>query len=79
MEEKDANIELIKITLDKIRPFINRDGGDVEFIRFEDGIVYVKMIGACEGCSLIDSTLSEGIKIILMEEVPGVIDVRLAE
>lgn len=79
MEEKDANIELIKITLDKIRPFINRDGGDVEFVRFEDGIVYVKMIGACEGCSLIDSTLSEGIKIILMEEVPGVIDVRLAE
>ena len=79
MEEKDANIELIKITLDKIRPFINRDGGDVDFVRFEDGIVYVKMIGACEGCSLIDSTLSEGIKIILMEEVPGVIDVRLAE
>ncbi len=79
MEEKDANIELIKITLDKIRPFINRDGGDVEFVRFEDGIVYVKMIGACEGCALIDSTLSEGIKIILMEEVPGVIDVRLAE
>ena len=66
MEEKDANIELIKITLDKIRPFINRDGGDVEFIRFEDGVVYVKMIGACEGCALIDSTLSEGIKIILM-------------
>lgn len=79
MEEKDANIELIKITLDKIRPFINRDGGDVEFVRFEDGIVYVKMIGACEGCALLDSTLSDGIKIILMEEVPGVIDVRLAE
>ena len=79
MEEKDANIELIKTTLDKIRPFINRDGGDVEFVRFEDGIVYVKMIGACEGCALLDSTLSDGIKIILMEEVPGVIDVRLAE
>ena len=79
MEEKDANIELIKLTLDKIRPFINRDGGDVEFVRFEDGIVYVKMIGACEGCALLDSTLSDGIKIILMEEVPGVIDVRLAE
>ena len=79
MEEKDANIELIKITLDKVRPFINRDGGDVEFVDFKDGIVYVKMLGACEGCSLIDSTLSEGIKIILMEEVPGIIDVRLAQ
>lgn len=79
MEEKDANIELIKITLDKVRPFINRDGGDVEFVDFKDGIVYVKMLGACEGCSLIDSTISEGIKIILMEEVPGIIDVRLAQ
>lgn len=69
--------QIIK-TLDKIRPFINRDGGDVEFVSFKDGIVYVKMHGACEGCALIDSTLSDGIGIILMEEVPGVIDVRVA-
>lgn len=67
----------IKMTLDKIRPFINRDGGDVEFDSFEDGIVYVKMKGACEGCSLIYSTLYDGIGIILKEEVPGVIDVKL--
>ena len=77
MEEKDSVINLIKVTLDKVRPFINRDGGDVEFVDFVDGIVYVKMLGACDGCALIDSTLGEGIKIILMEEVPGVIDVRL--
>lgn len=70
--------EQIKYTLDKIRPFIQRDGGDVEFHSFEDGIVYVIMKGACEGCMMVDETLGSGIKIILQEEVPGVIDVRLA-
>lgn len=78
MDEKTSQIELIKETLDKIRPFIQRDGGDVKFVDFKDGIVYVSMLGACEGCSLIDSTLSEGIEIILMEEVPGVLGVKLA-
>ncbi len=67
--------EQIEMTLDKIRPFIQRDGGDVIFDSFENGIVYVQMIGACEGCSLIYETLSSGIAVILKEEVPGVIDV----
>lgn len=74
----DKTIELIKETLDKVRPFINRDGGDVEFVDFIDGIVYVNMKGACADCMLIDSTLSDGIEIILMEEVPGVLGVKLA-
>ena len=74
----DQTIELIKETLDKVRPFINRDGGDVEFVDFIDGIVYVNMKGACADCMLIDTTLSDGIEIILMEEVPGVLGVKLA-
>lgn len=76
MDEKETR-DLIEATLRKIRPFINRDGGDIEFVDFIDGIVYVKMLGACQGCSLIDNTLSEGIEIILMDEVPGVIGVKL--
>lgn len=68
--------EQIEMTLDKIRPFIQRDGGDVIFDSFIDGIVYVKMIGACEGCALIDDTLSAGVAVILKEEVPGVLDAR---
>ena len=76
MEERDSQIELIKQTINKVRPFLQRDGGDVEFVDFIDGVVYVKMIGACEGCSLISSTLDDGLKIILMEEVPGVLDVK---
>ena len=74
----EETIKLIKETLDKVRPFINRDGGDIEFVDFIDGIVYVNMKGACADCIMIDSTLSEGIEIILQEEVPGVIGVRLA-
>ena len=74
----EETIELIKATLDKVRPFINRDGGDVEFVDFKDGFVYIKMLGACAGCSLVNSTISEGIEIILMDDVPGVIGVKLA-
>ena len=74
----DETIELIKATLDKIRPFINRDGGDVEFVDFIDGVVYINMKGACEDCMMIDTTISDGIEIILQEEVPGVIAVKLA-
>ena len=74
----NETIELIKETLDKIRPFINRDGGDVEFVDFIDGIVYINMKGACQDCALIDNTISDGIEIILQEEVPGVIGVKLA-
>ncbi|MDY0177904.1 MAG: NifU family protein [Erysipelotrichia bacterium] len=73
MEETE---KLILATLDKIRPFLRRDGGDIEFLSFEDGIVYVKMHGACEGCAFIDSTLKDTIEVILTEEVPGVIEVR---
>ena len=74
----EETIKLIKETLDKVRPFINRDGGDIEFVDFIDGIVYVNMKGACADCIMIDTTLSDGIEIILQEEVPGVIAVKLA-
>ena len=47
---EDSTIELIKQTLDKVRPFMQREGGDVTFDSFEDGIVYVNIAGACEGC-----------------------------
>lgn len=72
-------VKQIVTVLEKIRPFLNRDGGDVEFVKYENGIVYVKMIGACAGCDLIDSTLQDGIATLLMEEVPGVVGVRNVE
>ncbi|HOI46193.1 MAG TPA: NifU family protein [Bacilli bacterium] len=66
----------IKNTLQKIRPYIQRDGGDVEFVKFEEGIVYVRLIGACVGCAAVDLTLADGIEALLLEEIPGVIGVE---
>lgn len=71
--------KLIIETLDKIRPFLQRDGGDIEFVKFDEGIVYVKMHGACQGCSYIDLTIKETIEVILQEEVPGVSQVKVVE
>lgn len=76
--ENERIIEQIKETLEKIRPFMQREGGDVTFDSFEDGIVYVNISGACEGCTYLNEDLEQGVEVILMEEVPGVIAVRLA-
>lgn len=66
----------VKTILDKIRPYLQRDGGDVEFVKVQDGIVYVKMLGACVGCASVDITLKDGIEAFLLEEVPGIIGVE---
>lgn len=72
MENLEQNIINV---ITKIRPYLQHDGGDIEFVRFADGIVYVKMLGACAGCSMIDETLKDGVEQILIEEVPGVVEV----
>ena len=65
--------------LDKIRPFIQRDGGDCKLEKFEDGVVYIRFFGACLGCSIIDTTLYDGIESILKEEIPEVVKVVNAD
>ena len=74
---KMENIEeQIKNVIHKLRPYLQRDGGDIEYVDFKDGIVYVRMLGACAGCTMIDDTLKDGVEQILMEEVPGVLEVQ---
>ncbi len=75
MDAKETEKKVIDI-IEKIRPYINRDGGDIRFVKFEEGIVYVQMLGACVGCAMIDSTLTDGVEAILLEEVPGIIGVE---
>lgn len=72
MNTEEKIIEIIN----KIRPYLNNDGGDVEFVKFEEGIVYVTLTGACEDCMAQDSTLKDGIEALLLEEVPEVLEVR---
>ena len=70
-------LERIEKTINKIRPYIQQDGGDVELVDFEDGIVTVRMLGACAGCMALDATLTDGIQAILLDEVPEVKEVKL--
>ncbi len=66
----------VKALLKKIRPYLQRDGGDLEFLKFDNGIVYVRLLGACVGCGSQDDTLKLGIEAMLVDNVPGVIEVR---
>lgn len=61
--------------IEKLKPYLQNDGGNIEFVKFENGIVYVKLTGACAGCSLIDVTLKDGIEEILVSEIPEVKEV----
>ncbi|MBR3230132.1 MAG: NifU family protein [Bacilli bacterium] len=67
--------EKIIDVINKLRPFLIGDGGDIEFVKYEDNIVYIKMLGACAGCSLIDYTLKDGVENAIKEEVPSVKEV----
>jgi len=67
--------EKIEDILDKLRPFLINDGGNIEFLRYEDGIVYVRFLGACSNCHMLDITLTEGIEAALINEIPEVIKV----
>ncbi|MDD2320234.1 MAG: NifU family protein [Geobacteraceae bacterium] len=69
-------IEEVKKVLEMIRPALQADGGDVEFVELtEDGIVKVKLVGACGHCPMSTMTLKNGIEKTLMEKVPGVKEV----
>ena len=68
--------ERIEKALEKIRPSLQADGGDVELVEVgEDGIVKVRLTGACGGCPMSQMTLKMGIERILKEEVPEVKEV----
>ncbi|MDQ5987136.1 MAG: Fe/S biogenesis protein NfuA [Syntrophus sp. SKADARSKE-3] len=65
--------ELVQKALDKIRPNLQADGGDVELVDVsDDGIVKVKLTGACHGCPMSQMTLKNGIERFLKQEVPEV-------
>ena len=69
MEEKIKNV------LDKVRPYLQNDGGDIVFKRYEKGVVYVKLVGACSNCPMAIQTLEDGIEQALVNEIPEVVKV----
>ena len=70
MQEKINNV------LDKLRPYLINDGGDVEFVKFEDGVVYLKLLGQCVDCVLADSTVKDMIEYTLTFEIPEIKEVK---
>ncbi|MDP4085646.1 MAG: NifU family protein [Bacillota bacterium] len=66
----------VQEVLDKLRPFLLRDGGDCELVDVEDGIVKLRLLGACGTCPSSTITLKAGIERALLEEVPGVQEVE---
>ena len=73
----EKTIKLIKQTIKKIRPYLNADGGDIDFVKYENNIVYVKLLVACIGCSSSEDTINNSVEALLVEEVPGVIGVEV--
>jgi len=66
MKEKVQNL------IEKIRPMLKQDGGDVELVDIEEGVVKVRLQGACAGCAMSQITLKEGIEKLLKNEIPEV-------
>ncbi|WP_231566570.1 MULTISPECIES: NifU family protein [Pontibacillus] len=70
------NQEQVQEVLNKLRPFLLRDGGDVELVDVEEGIVRLRLMGACGSCPSSTITLKAGIERALVEEVPGIREVE---
>nr|WP_235973596.1 NifU family protein [Peribacillus faecalis] len=73
---EQAITEQVQEVLDKLRPFLLRDGGDCELVDVEDGIVKLRLLGACGSCPSSTITLKAGIERALLEEVPGIVEVE---
>ena len=70
--------EKVQAALDKVRPMLQADGGDVELVDVKDGVVFVRLKGACGGCPFSSMTLKQGIERVLKEEIPEIVRVEVA-
>lgn len=73
MENMEAQVQEV---LDKLRPYLQRDGGDVQLVGVEDGVVKLRLMGACGSCPSSTITLKAGIERALVEEIPGIKEVQ---
>ncbi len=64
--------EIVEAALEKIRPALRADGGDVELVDVKDGVVTVRLTGACGSCPMATMTLHMGVERVIKEEVPEI-------
>ncbi len=67
--------EKVEAALDKVRPALRADGGDVELVDIKDGVAMVRLTGACGSCPMSTMTLQMGVKRVIKEEVPEIKEV----
>lgn len=65
----------VQAVLDMVRPSLKADGGDVELVSVEDGLVKVRLLGACGGCPMATMTLKQGIERVVKAEIPEIKEV----
>ncbi|WP_458412023.1 NifU family protein [Schinkia sp. CFF1] len=76
MSENNTILQQVEEVINKLRPYLQRDGGDCELVDVEDGIVKLRLMGACGSCPSSTITLKAGIERALIEEVPGIVEVE---
>lgn len=77
---REEQLQTIKEVLDAISPYVQADGGDIEFVDLTpEGVVQIRLLGACVGCGLADVTVYQGIEQALIDEVEGVKGVELLQ
>jgi Fe-S cluster biogenesis protein NfuA len=79
MDNESKETKIIEI-INQLRPYLNSDGGDIEYIKYEDNYVYIKLYGACAACAFRDYTIEDNILEAIKEEVPeveGIINVEI--
>lgn len=78
-KDKDDESKIIEI-INQLRPYLNSDGGDIEYVKYEDNYVYIKLYGACAACIFQDYTIQDNIYEAIKEVAPdckGVINIKL--
>ncbi len=78
-EDDEITAQIKELIEERVRPSVMMDGGDIVFERFEDGVVFLKMQGACSGCPSSTATLKDGIENMLKHFIPEVEEVRPVE
>ena len=77
---KEDLTDKIKKMVEELRPYLNMDGGDLEFVKYEDNYLYIKLTGACQDCMFQDNTINDNILVYFKEQLPeleGIINVNL--
>ena len=74
MKKEETKLRIIEL-IDKMKPFLISDGGNLEFVKYENNIVYIRLLGACKDCPMMDVTLKEGIEEMIINEIPEVKEV----